>query len=483
MQPARVVALAAAIAAAVATGCGGGGDSDEEKSGPRPPAARNAPNIVVVMTDDQTAESVRSMPKVRTDLLNEGMTFDENFVTTPECCPSRATFFTGQYSHNHGVFSSGDGYASLTDKENILPAWLQSAGYETAHVGKYINGYGNPGEGGDPEEVPEGWNVWRAPVDHTDHRMFGFTLNRDGSLREYGEDPSDYQTDVFADEAVSFIEKAPADRPFFLSVAPTAPHSEGGLSDQEAALRNPTPAPRHVGDLEDTPQPRPPSFDRPVADAPAEIERKAGQRSESLEPDELEPVLLGRSESLLAVDDLVGRVVDALDRRGELAETFVFFTSDNGFMLGEHGLSGKAVPYEEAVRVPLIVRGPGIPAGSRARGLAANIDLAPTIAEMAQAEPGRDLDGITLVPALSGRRPPEREIGLEYLSGREAFTGVRTDGWMFARFDTGGSLLYDVENDPFQLQNLAQDARYAETKRRLRRAADRLAECAGTDCR
>ncbi len=193
------------------------------------------------------------------------MTFTTSFTTTPECCPSRATFLTGQYSHNNGVLSSDPpkgGYAALEDRDNILPTWLQAAGYRTGHVGKYLNGYGVESRGSDPSEVPAGWDSWSAPVNGTEDRRYGYTLNIDGGLHDYGEDARAYQTDVFARQASAFVRRSAGKRPFFLNVAPTAPHSEGVIP--ATTPRDPRPAPRHLGSLEGTALPRTPSFKNPA---------------------------------------------------------------------------------------------------------------------------------------------------------------------------------------------------------------------------
>ncbi len=391
------------------------------------------------MSDDMAISSLEFMPSVRRQVARRGMTFTQSFATTPECCPSRVSFFTGQYSHNHGVYSSDPpegGYAALSGKGNILPAWLQHAGYETGHIGKYLNGYGVAARGSEPEEVPPGWDVWRAPVKGTDDERFGFTLNRNGSLRDYGNAPHDYQTDVYGRDAAAFIRGRAGERPFFLNVAPGDPHSEDlGLG----ASRNPRPAPRHLGALEEESIPRPPSFLAPVTNAPPVIAEKADkQGGETAET--LRPSYLGRSESLLAVDELVARLLRTLRESGELRDTYFIFTSDNGYLLGEHGLTGKGVAYAESVRVPLMIRGPGIEAGERSDSLVANIDLAPTITSLASAQPGREFDGSSLLGLLlDGDELGRKQVLLELLEGHDAFRSVRTDRWMYATYSVAAA--------------------------------------------
>ncbi len=482
-----------AIVVAIAGGAASCGQSEgeagaprSEEAAPRPPSAKGAPNFVIVMTDDQAIRSLRFMPAVRHLIGERGMTFTKSFTTTPECCPARATFLTGQYSHNHGVLSSDPpkgGYAALEDKDNILPAWLQVAGYRTGHVGKYLNGYGIESRGSDPSEVPLGWDSWSAPVDGTEDRRYGYTLNIDGGLHDYGEGPRAYQTDVFARQASAFVRRSAGTRPFFLNVAPTAPHSEGVIP--ATTPRDPRPAPRHLGRLEGTALPRTPSFKTPPRDSvPDAIVRRVERGEDQTSISMLESGFLGRSESLLAVDEMVERLDRNLRKTGELADTYFIFTSDNGYLLGEHGLRGKDVAYEEAVRVPLIVRGPGVDAGTTNASLVANVDLAPTITDLAKASPERKLDGRSLVSTLRGDDSPVREsLLLELLDGREEFQAVRTKRWKLAKYASGGSQLFDLDKDPYELKNLAGDPSVADTERQLREELRELSDCAGASCR
>ncbi len=329
-----------------------------------PPVQAQAPrpNVVVIMTDDQTAASLRVMANVRRLLAERGTTFTRSFTVYPQCCPSRASVLTGQYAHNHGVLGNSPpagGYVKL-DHSNTLPVWLEDAGYHTAHIGKYLNGYG----AGDPLEIPPGWSEWRGSVDPSTYRYTGYTLNEEGTLSTY----AGYQTDVYAAKAVNVIERrAPLARPFFLSVAFLAPHS-GAPADPDdpgAGIVTPSPAPRHRDAFSSEPLPTPPSFNEAdVSDKPAGISGRV-----LLPPARIAAIRENYQqelESLLAVDQAVARIIGALRESGELANTFVIFTSDNGFFHGEHRIAqGKNLPYEPAIRVPLVVRGPGVPAGRR----------------------------------------------------------------------------------------------------------------------
>ena len=313
-------------------------------------------------------------------------------------------------------------------------------------------------------------------------QRYGYTLNIDGKLRSYGNAPRDYQTDVFARQASGFVSRSAGNKPFFLNVAPTAPHSEDLPA---SAHRNPRPAPRHSGTLEGAALPRPPSFkSRPGGSEPKSIVERARKAEDQVDLDVLRGAFLGRSESLVAVDEMVGQLLDQLRKKGELRNTYFIFTSDNGFLLGEHGLRGKGVPYEESVRVPLVIRGPEIEAGSSNDSLVANLDLAPTILELAQATPGRKLDGLSLAGILKGEEARVRSaLLLELLEGRQAFQAVRSERWMLAHYASGGTQLFDVAQDPYELENLAGEPAVEKTETRLSRRLRELSECAGASCR
>jgi arylsulfatase A-like enzyme len=479
----------AAATVVLALAVGGSGCGDSASSDTRAPRANRQPNVVVVMTDDQDVRSLALMPNVRRLLGDQGVTFTRSFVTTPECCPSRAGYLTGQYSHNNGVLSAdpqeGGGYLALDDS-NTLPVWLRAAGYETAHVGKYLNGYGVAGEGSDPKDVPPGWDEWHVPVDHTEYQMYGYTLNENGQLHQYGHSARDYMTDVETRKAVRIVRRsAPSPRPLFLSVAPPAPHGEGVLEGRAHVLRDPRPAPRDLGAFAEDRVPRPPSFaEADVSDKSSVIRERSLRQRRRLDPSMLRASYLGRSESLLAVDRMVARLVGALRHSGELADTYFFFTSDNGFLLGEHGLSGKDLAYEESARVPLVVRGPGISAGERRRQLVANIDLAPTIAATAGTKPGLKVDGRSLLPLARRSDAPWRTaILIEFLVGKQAYSAIRTaDDRVLIDYQHGGPELYDLRSDPYELKSLAADPAWAPVRSKLEERLAELRHCAGAGC-
>ena len=466
-------------------------------------------DVVLIMTDDQTVESMRVMPRTRRLLGDQGTTFARNFVSYPLCCPSRATLLTGQYAHNSGVLGNRPpqgGYQKLRPTAGrTLPVWLSRAGYDTVHIGKYLNGYGAATPAA---EVPPGWTEWHGSVDPFTYRMWGYRLNEGGVVRQYGrprvENPALYQTDVYRDKAVAAIRRrAHNGRPLYLSVAFLAPHAESAAGRQAAPVRS---APRHRGTFANEPVPRPPSYDEAdVTDKPAVL----GQAYGRLTPQQQARIDLSyrsRIESLLAVDEAVGAIVDALRDTGRLNRTLIIFTSDNGFFHGEHRIpNGKYLVYEPSVGVPLILRGPGIPKGRTSRELVANVDLAPTILDVADARPrGRALDGRSLLPF--ARRPGRRsdrpillETGQTTDSGDldqdggpgvarpgrpiPTYRAVRTDRFKYVEYSTGERELYDLARDPDELQSLHADPAYARTLAALRRELLRLRRCTGSVCR
>jgi N-acetylglucosamine-6-sulfatase len=447
------------------------------------PGQQSRPNVLVLLTDDQTMESVRVMAGVRSELGGGGTTFERSFVSNPLCCPSRATLYTGQYTHNHGVIGNRPpegGYGRL-DKSEWLPVWLQRAGYRTVHIGKFMNRYGQDSP---PTEIPPGWNEWYTSVDPSTYSFTEYQLNENGALR-WGRK---YSTDEYTDLAVDAVNRlAPSAQPFFLSVAYLAPHSGRPTDpDDPTALATPSPAPRHRDLFAAEPLPATPAFNEAdVSDKPSFVRRRP-----PLSADRVAAVTENYRqglESLLAVDEGIVQVVNALRAAGELENTLIVFTSDNGYFYGEHRVpNGKVMMYEPSIRVPLIVRGPGVPAGQRRRQLVTNADLAPTILEAAGAQPtGRVPDGRSLFPLM-------RDRGLEW--GREllvegapgimavAYAALRNERFVYAEHDNGERELYDLRTDPDQLENVVGEPRFAAVEARLAERLAALQACAGRGC-
>ena len=453
-----------------------------------PAAAEAKPNIVVLMTDDQTAASMSAMPKTQALLGERGTTFTRSFANYALCCPSRATLFTGQYAHNHGVLSNeppSGGYTRL-DKSNWLPLWLQAAGYRTMHVGKFLNGYGRLSA---PTEVPPGWNDWHGTVDPSTYLYYGYTVNENGTLRAYGAalEPEFYSTDFFARRADELIAAAaPSRQPFFLSVAFVAPHT-GGRAEPDDPRGHATPVvpPRYANAFSSVALPLTPSWNEAdMSDKPAAMQARrpiSFARAQAIQEGYRQ-----RLESLLAVDDAVESILGALRSAGELDDTVILFTSDNGFFHGEHRVPmGKLLPYEPSIRLPLYMRGPGVPEGVTRRQLVTNADLAPTILDAANARAGRAQDGRSLFDVLED---PGAQWGRELLlEGGSAqgltFTGLRNYKWKYIEHNTGEVELYDLENDPDELVSLHADPAFAGVRAAMAARLAALRACAGPSCR
>jgi arylsulfatase A-like enzyme len=482
--------VAAAIAVIAPLAATGGGAQAKQKTPP--------PNVVVIMTDDQTQASIPMMPNVESQLVAHGTTFANNFTNWPLCCPSRSTFYTGEYAHNHHVLGNGppDGGFPRFDDSSTLPVWLQAAGYQTIHIGKYLNGYGEAST--DATYVPPGWNEWYAASGGTTQSVYDYVLNQNHSLVNYGETVPEFKQDVFSNLAVDAIDRHVSGRPFFLGVMYTAPHS-GGPNPNPQPPRNcgagaPKPAPRYASSFNNEPLPIAPNFNESdVSDKPAAIQSLAPIDAAAFS--DITRRYRCRLESLLAVDDGVGRIVDALSRGGELDNTLIIFTSDNGFFGGEHRVrTGKNRVYEEAIRVPLVIRGPGVPEGGTVNDLSINADLAPTILDAAGATPGLPEDGRSLLPFAD---QPDRFHGRELLiekgnilddddegaiqSGE--FAAIRTSRYIYVENATGETELYDLAGDPYELDNQIANPAYAPVVAALATRLASLRGCAGETCK
>ena len=474
------------------------------------PAAERAedprPNVVVIMTDDQTLAELASMPKTKRYLTDEGTNFVNSFVSFPLCCPARSTYLTGTYAHTHGVEDNvpPKGGNDKLDQSQTLPVWLQAAGYTTGHVGKYLNGYGDEAIGERPAAVPPGYDDWFGLIDPDVLKYFGFTVLDNGERRTYEDTDANYQTDVLADRAVadiaSFSEQG---KPFYLSIWPLAPHSGTGrgrptITKENGATQDigvaPVPAPRHAGLFPDATFPRTDSWFEPdISDKPDEMAQTRQRMDQGisdlgLDGLDIEEVVdvtyRSRLQSLQAVDDLIEKVVIALDEQGQLDNTVIMFTSDNGWLYGEHGIPfAKVVLYEESIRVPMVVRGPGFPKGQVVTQPTVNVDLTATVLDAADATAAIAQQGTPLqVVANDPEAGKDRAVLLEAAWEKFDYDAVRVAGYMYAEYTSGSVELYDLFNDPHQLDNKAGDPLYSGVQRRLSQALAELRACQGQGC-
>jgi arylsulfatase A-like enzyme len=464
------------------------------------------PNIVFILTDDQelTLGSLDFMPHTRALIAAQGTTFASHFVPLSLCCPSRSTILTGQYPHNHKVYTNfpPDGgyerFDELGHESTTMATALHAAGYRTALFGKYLNDY--PGTE-DSSHVPPGWDEWASPVAGSPYASYRYTLNENGKKVRYGGTAADYMTDVLSGKATDFVRRtARTGQPFFLYMATYAPH------------RPSTPARRHANLFPGLQAPRTPSFNESnVTDKPARIRAmprlKAGQIAA------IDALYRKQRQALQGVDEAVAALVQALQDTGQLANTYVVFTSDNGFHMGQHRLQpGKYTPYETDVHVPLMIRGPGVPAGATVTSLTASVDLAPTFAELAGTVLPLAPDGRSLVQFLRGLpgqtpagwrqavlleqfafppAPPTTDESVieptdpqdeKAVTTYPAHVGLRTADFKFVEYDTGEREVYDLHADPDETTNLRNRLPLAWLNS-LSSIAHDLSHCAGTTCR
>ncbi len=450
-----VIALAVPMACAALPGTSGTPKAELERHG----AARmtedrepDRPNVFLLFTDDQRFDTLGAMPNVRRYLMHEGVTFTNASVVNPLCCPSRASMLTGQYSHNTGVWTNHPpmGGAEAFDPSSTIATWLHDVQYHTLFVGKYLNGYGNPGARG----RPPGWDRFAPIVDRTKFAGYlDYVLAIDGERRRYGTRQRDHSTVAFPRLMRGFIRGSIArypDEPFFAMLGLPAPHEpfiplrRDAKAFSELALWRPP----SFGVVDRTDDSRP--FPK---DGLLDRERIAG----------IDRVRLQQYRALAGVDREVGRMVEWLDRIGEMDNTMFILTSDNGYMWGEHGLEGKIWPYEESIRVPMVIRFDPLTHGL-ARSDATpvlNIDLAPTIADVAGIEPSAPVDGDSLLPLLAGRDIAWRNRSvIEYADGPGArldYCGIREDRWKLVVYESGAMELLDLVEDPWEMENAVDD--------------------------
>ncbi|UYM04365.1 sulfatase family protein [Solicola gregarius] len=454
------------------------------------PAASRRPNILTIMVDDMRADEIRGpwMKHTRNLIGKRGATFRNSFAPYPLCGPARASFLTGKYSHNHGVRDNTkpSAFRRLHDG-NTVATWLDRDGskgdYTTAFLGKYINGYA------DPTYVPPGWDHWNASLGKTTQQARSTKLSRNG----HGVIDLDgqFQTKAYGERGARLVSRfAKRKRPFFMTLSFSAPHVGGPREpDDPPGLRTPARLPKNRHLYEDRivrPQGvrgEPCNRSKPsaVTDLPRigpAVQRKIVELRQQ------------RAQSLVTVDAQVRRVMGALRRSGELSNTYVIFTSDNGFFLGEfRQRAGKRLSYEPALRTPTLVRGPGISRGVRPRAPFTSIDFAPTIAAMARVKKHGRVDGASLLSAArSGESKWRRAILTDagpYEGEPWYGRGVRARGLMYARYRDPRVTeeLFDIAADPQQNHNVVDRERYRKATKRMRTAYRALRDCRGRECR
>lgn len=454
-------------------GCGGGPAAPTVPASTPTPGPK--PNIVLVVADDLDVPTAAVLPQLDGLIARNGISFTSAFTTAPVCAPSRASIFTGLYSHNHGLrinAQPGGGFPSFRPREgSTLATWLRTAGYRTALVGKYLNSYAI---GASDDYIPPGWDEWFGRLSaYETLRYFDWWVNDNGRVYHYGDAAEDYSTDVEAKRAVDFVRRAATGgQPLFLYVAPEAPHVPSLYAE------------RHGSEFRYALAPRGPSFNEDdVGDKPRFVRNTPQLTDEQI--DALDKLQRFRLRSMRAVEDLLGKLLQALSDSGQMDRTWVFFTSDNGLLMGQHRIyARKGVFYEEAARVPLAVRGPGVPGGATRSELVSLVDLAPTILELAGATAPEALDGRSLVPLLRGEAAPSdwrHELLVEFYNP-ELNAALRTGRWSYVELSSNERELYDLAADPYELQSLHRTADpgvMGPLAARLRE----LTACRGAACR
>lgn len=443
------------------------------------------PNILFILADDMKASDVGHMPNTQRLLVDQGVTFARPWVTRTLCCPSRATILRGQYAHNHGVWVNVEpsgGFWNFFDRgleNSTIATWLNAAGYDTILIGKYLNRYGldRNGNFAPSTHVPPGWDRWYAWQGTYAGTGTSYKINENGRIVTYQRSQI-HDTDLHARTAENFIKQTAGNRPFFMYLAPNAPHDPAYY------------APRHASMFSDAPLPRPSSFNESdVSDKPEWVRDKP--RLSSTQISDLTKFYRARLRALQSLDEMVERLVNALSATGELSNTYIVLTSDNGIYLGEHRLTAKGAAYNASPRVPLLIRGPGVPRGATRSQMPLNNDLAPTFASWAGVRPPGFVDGRSLAPLLTPnpptawrtaflvehRRTPEE---FPYVRAIPNYNSVRTARYNYVEYGTGEKELYDLDADPTELNNIyngAPQSLRSDLKTRL----EALKACARAD--
>ncbi|MBA8928092.1 arylsulfatase A-like enzyme [Kutzneria viridogrisea] len=455
-----------------------------------PSAEQAKPNIVFVLTDDLATNLVQYMPHVQ-ELAKAGTSFSNYTVTDSLCCPSRSSIFTGRFPHNTGIYTNGGddgGFGTFNGKgeENDTTATsLRHAGYRTGMMGKYLNGYQPGGTvDGQANYVPPGWDEW--DVAGNGYPEFDYDLNENHKVVHHGSQPKDYLTDVLSGKASDFItSSATAHSPFFLEVASFAPHAPY------------TPAPQDASSFPGLKAPQGAAYDTLPSDAPAWLADRTPLTDK--EKQKIDTAFRKRVQAVQSVDRMIASIEDTLSKAGVAGNTEIVFSSDNGYHMGEYRLTpGKMTAFDTDVRVPLVVSGPGIPAGRTVAAPVENIDLRPTFAELGKADTPSSVDGNSLVPLLRRQSPPDwRTAALVEHHGPDttpedpdfpaansgnppSYQALRTADYTYVEYTGGAKEYYDRRTDPSELHNTASKLP-AATLTMLHNALQAMSACHGQD--
>lgn len=450
-------------------------------SQPTPVQRSQQPNLLMITVDDATMQDLEFLPVLQKEFGDNGIRLDNGIAPTPICVPARASLVTGQYTHNHGALTisgAGGGYAAFDDAAT-LPGWLQRVGYDTLFIGKYLNGYGKNGTEG---QVPPGWTDWQATLDPSTYNYAAPKLSNNGNPVVYDQ----YSTDLFADLTVQRInDPRRATKPWYLWVNYVAPHFGGPKEPDDPSIKTPAVAEEFRDTKSKVRLPsRPDMFEKNVSD---KIISPGTQTVwDARGRAELRELRQQRLESLQSVDRAIGETFDALRSTGQLKNTYVVFTSDNGYAVGEHNIQGKLWFYDDILRVPMYIVGPGLGRGKVSQTPVSNADWAPTFAALAGAKPGRNVDGVDVLPWLN-TKADRRVIPIEAYpvkgGKKPRYVGVTVGPWTYVHGRRQGSAeLYNRDIDPFQLTNVARDPRFQDLKNELRALSNDYRDCAGKSC-
>ncbi len=454
---------------------------------PVPVDAPDRPNLLMITLDDAAWGDMVHMPRLQELLVDQGVTLRGALAPNPICVPARSSLLTGQHSHNHGAWNTtsdaGHGLDALDDSSTIA-TWLQDAGYDTFFLGKYPNGYT------DGTVVPPGWTGWRGLVDPTTYNFVRPTVSMDGVEETFGT----YSTTLLSEQSDELLrEPARAEDPWYMWLNYVAPHHGGPDAPDDPAVLYPddpdpvkttTPAARDVDTFADLALPDTPNmFEEDVSD---KVLVRATQRTV---PDDRRAQLTEahqqRIESLQSVDRALGRTIETLEETGQLDDTYVVLTSDNGYTLGAHNIEGKLWYFRELVGVPMYVRGPGLPGGTVSRAPVTNVDWAPTFAALAGAEPTSQVDGVDVLPWIASdaeRRVVPIEAYPVKRGTKRLYRGVVVGPWTYVQGRSGQAEVYYRDVDRWELENLAGDPRWSEQVAELKQLVRRTSNCAGDEC-